>query len=393
MRSSRWPRRRRRVRKELAPITITATRTERRVEDVPASVSVIGQRDIRTQQPATAGDLLRNVEGIDLVTAPTRGASESVSIRGVGNSFGGSLSPILIDGQSLESPVAGIHVGMKAIAVQDIERIEVLRGPTSALYGPSAVGGIVNIIPKRWEGAPGGEVEVGIGSHDSRRVTAAVGMASNAVDIRFSAHDYRTGGYVAQPEPDAWGTRDWGPRGAEERKFAFVAGLRPSDRQEVTVAIRQANVNSPWLGDHPNYRIEAKAESVDLGYRHEVGEFAVLKARYRKIRQKARILFDNDSWGMPDDPSLAEVDDRIDVSDIVNLQADLALSKANLLTVGYNYARQVLDLVGVPVVRFLRANRVEEPADRGLRPGRAPLLGCPYRSGRRPLRPLQTLRR
>lgn len=324
--------------KELALVTVTATRTERSVEDVPASVSVIAQRDIATQQPTTVKDLLRNVEGIDLQTSPSLGESEAVTIRGVGGSFGGSSSPILLDGMALESPVTGIHIGMKALALHDVERIEVVRGPVSALYGPSAVGGVVNLIPKRWRGAPGGEVEIGIGSHDSTQVTAAVGGAWDVVDFRFSGSDYRTDGYVAQPDPDNWGGKDLGPRDGKERKFGVTAGLRPSDNQEITLAIRNADIKSAWLGGHPDYRINAKVESYDLGYRYEVGGWAVFKVRYRSLRQKAHLLFDADAWGTTGDLSLAEVDNRTDTSNVIDLQADLRLARNNVLTLGYNYS-------------------------------------------------------
>ncbi|MFA7620183.1 MAG: TonB-dependent receptor plug domain-containing protein, partial [Thiohalomonadaceae bacterium] len=135
----------------LNKIVVAATRTEQRITDVPAAVSVITSADIAQQQVTRISDVVQNVEGVDVVRSATLGSSETITIRGVGGSFAGSTSQVLLDGMPLESPVTGIHVGIKALAIDDIERIEVVRGPSSALYGPSAVGGVVNLVSKRWE--------------------------------------------------------------------------------------------------------------------------------------------------------------------------------------------------------------------------------------------------
>lgn len=322
----------------LSEMVVTATRTERRVDDVPASVTVITAKDIVTQQPQHAADLLRNVEGIDVAGFGSPATLPRITLRGVGGSFGGSTSQILIDGMPLESPVAGIHLGAHALDLNDLERVEVVRGPASALYGPSAVGGVVNFVPKRWRGAPGAELNIGAGSHDATLVSAAVGGAWDAVDFRLSASDYRTDGYIAQPDADPWGSRDLAPRDGKNRKFGLTGGVRPADNQEITFAVRNADTGSAWLGGHPNYRFDDNAESYDLGYRYEAGEWGVFKARYRKMRQKTRILFDDEyANGNPGSLILAEVDDRIEDSEHLDLQADLRLSRANVLTLGYAY--------------------------------------------------------
>lgn len=322
---------------ELVPLTVTATRTERRVDDVPASVSVISREDIAAQQPLVASDLLRNVEGVDVTNYGSLGSNEPVTIRGVGGSFGGSTSQILIDGMPLESPITGIHFGMKALAVQDIERIEVVRGPAAALYGPSAVGGVVNLMSRRWAGAAGAELSVGGGSHGTTQVAAALGSASDVADFRLSASDLRTDGYVAQPEPDRWGNRDLGPRDGKDRKFGLTAGLRPADNQEITLAVRDADVRSAWLGGHPNYRINAKVRSHDLGYRYEAGDWGVFRFRYRGVRQESNLLFDADYYGISGDLSLADIEKRVDRSDTVDMQADLRLGRNDVLTLGVSH--------------------------------------------------------
>jgi outer membrane receptor protein involved in Fe transport len=338
--------------KELSPVTVTATRTEHRVDDVPASVSVIGQQDIATQQPQEVADLLRDVEGVDVagwgspVTLPT------IRIRGIGGSFGGQTSQVLVDGMPLESPVAGIHQGVSVVSVQDLERVEVLRGPASALYGPSAVGGVVNLMTKRWKGAPGAEAALAVGSHQSTLATAAVGGAWDVADFRLAVSDYRTDGYVARSEEDPWGSKDLGPRDGKARQYSFSAGVRPAANQEITLAARKGDTEAAWLGGHPNYRMNNDAESVDLGYRYEAGNWGVFKLRYRQTRQTTHLLFDDEYYnGNTGSLVLASVDDRVEDAQHLDLQADLRLGAADLLTLGVShglgeYSTHEVDVLG-----------------------------------------------
>lgn len=324
----------------LADLVVTATRTERRIDEVPASVSVIDARDIATQQPQNLADLLRNVEGIDVAGYGSPVSLPTIRMRGVGGSFGGQTSQILIDGMPIESPVAGIHLGLQSLDLQDLERVEVVRGPASALYGPSAVGGVVNFLPKRWRGEPGVEVSAGAGSHNATLASAAVGGAWDAVDFRLSGSDYRTDGYRAQPDADPWGAKDLASRDGEARKFGLTVGLRPSNNQEIVFSARNADAASAWLGGHPNYRFDNDTENYDLGYRFEAGDWGVFKARYRNARQKTHILFDDEYVnGNAGSLILAEVDDRVEDNDYLDLQADLRLGSADLLTLGYTYGK------------------------------------------------------
>ena len=324
----------------LEEMVVTATRTERPIDEVPASVNVIDARDIATQQPRNLADLLRNVEGVDVAGYGSPASLPVIRMRGIGGSAGGQTSQILIDGMPIESPVAGIHQGLQALDLQDLERVEVVRGPASALYGPSAVGGVVNFLPKRWRGEPGAEVSVGVGSHNATSVSAAVGGAWDVVDFRLSGNDYRTDGYLARPNADPWGTKDLASRDGKESKFGLTVGLHPSANQEITFSARQADADSAWLGGHPNYRFHNDTEGYDLGYRFEAGNWGVFKARYRSTRQKTHILFD-DEYVNSNAGSLilAEVDDRSEDNDYLDLQADLHLGSADLLTLGYAYGK------------------------------------------------------
>ncbi len=127
---------------QTAPVIISASKHEQEAEEVPVSVAVVDERALVERQTVTVDDALRYVPGVMM----TQG---QVNIRGTtGYSYGvGSRVLILVDGIPLLSGDTG-EIVWESIPVQTIERIEVLKGAGSALYGSSALGGVINIITK-----------------------------------------------------------------------------------------------------------------------------------------------------------------------------------------------------------------------------------------------------
>lgn len=130
----------------LEEIVVTATKTDRKKEEVPVSVMVITGEEIKQMNVRDVSDIMKEAAGVDVERA-TPQAPASVSIRGL---LSNQIS-ILIDGQPAEFITSGWG-GRTAIQLPDsenIERIEIVRGSGSALYGPSAMGGVINIITKK----------------------------------------------------------------------------------------------------------------------------------------------------------------------------------------------------------------------------------------------------
>lgn len=135
---------------ELEEITITATRTSRTVKDVPASVSVITREDLQSRKVQYLDEAVKYTVGVLDRRRKPQDTLPIVSMRGIP---GGSRNLVLLDGVPLNTAYTG-DVQWSGIPVDFIERIEVVRGPQSALYGGAAMGGVINIItrtPKQQE--------------------------------------------------------------------------------------------------------------------------------------------------------------------------------------------------------------------------------------------------
>lgn len=127
-------------------VVVTATRTEQDVEKVPANVTVISQEDIKNSNARTVTDLLRSEEGIVVRDLLGHGKSAQVDLRGFGET-GPYNTLVLVDGRRVnEIDLSGVD--WTQIPLEQLERIEILRGTGSVLYGDSAVGGVINIITK-----------------------------------------------------------------------------------------------------------------------------------------------------------------------------------------------------------------------------------------------------
>lgn len=128
----------------LDEVVVTATRTTQSTKDVPSAVQVITRQSIEEQGAQTLEDVLRYATGIQLTRSSTSSSREAISIRG----FDSRFSMILIDGKRLASEIDQ-NYELDRIPLENIERIEIVRGPVSSLYGTEALGGVINIITKK----------------------------------------------------------------------------------------------------------------------------------------------------------------------------------------------------------------------------------------------------
>ncbi|MBS1159389.1 MAG: irgA 2 [Proteobacteria bacterium] len=326
----------------LPEMVVTATRTERAVDEVPASVSVIGRKELAQRNLNNLQEYLRTVEGVEAGQLFSVPHASSIDIRGVGGSYSAPTSKVLLDGMNTDAIVSQVqgNGGLNFLSPWDVEQVEVVRGPASALYGPEVVGGVVNLIPKRWRGDMGGEIHAGYGSHDTSRVGAAMGSAGEIGDFRISTYSARSDGFIAQRQPDTPGgmiSVDLAPRNWTDKKNSFTGALRPSERQEVTFAYQDFATHSFTMGGHPNRYLNLDGQTWTVGYRHELGDSGSIKAGYRETRLDQRFGFDNEYlWGTPGDLGLAAKGAKSSNSSEFNLQVDWNITPDNTVIAGYS---------------------------------------------------------
>ena len=144
----------------------SVSKKEEKLFQSAAAVYVITQEEIRRSGLTSIPELLRLVPGLDV--ARIDGTKWAVSARGFNGRFANKLL-VLIDGRSVYSPeTSGVYWEAQDVLLENVERIEVIRGPGGTLWGANAVNGVINIITKRAEDTQGGLVTAGGGIRRTR---------------------------------------------------------------------------------------------------------------------------------------------------------------------------------------------------------------------------------
>lgn len=234
----------------LPSVVVTASMTERERLASPAFTTVITAEDIARSPANSIPDLLRDAVGVN--NQSNANGRDEVQIRGLD----GRYTLVLVNGRRVSSAGAlwrGSDFDLTTVPLASIERIEIVRGPMSALYGSDAIGGVINIITRRagkaWHGSVGAElrlIESGEEGRQQRVHAAATGALGEGLDLSVVAEHYQR---------DAWFQRS----AADPKE---VPGLE---------AKRSSNVVSTltWHID-PRQTLD-----LDLGYNHDKRPYAL----------------------------------------------------------------------------------------------------------------------
>lgn len=132
---------------KLDEVVVTATRDAQEIGKIPANITIITSEEIKESGATTAVDILNNLAGIHFTIDSGNKARASINMRGFGNNAFGKVL-VMVDGRRLNRPDMA-SINWLQIPINSIERIEVVRGANSVLYGDSAVAGVINIITKK----------------------------------------------------------------------------------------------------------------------------------------------------------------------------------------------------------------------------------------------------
>lgn len=175
-------------------IVVTANRLNTPGADVASSVTVITQEEIQRKQRTHLADLLREVPGLSVFSSGGPGKNTSVFIRGTNSDH----TLVLIDGIEMNDPLGTARqYDFGNFSTQDIERIEVVRGSQSVLYGSDAIGGVIQIITKKGAGTLHGNVEAEYGAYHSYRLQGNVRGGDSKTNYSLGAGHQGTEGFPA----------------------------------------------------------------------------------------------------------------------------------------------------------------------------------------------------
>jgi vitamin B12 transporter len=171
-----------------AAVVVTATRSPLAAARVPASVSVVTGDQLRRQGVTTVADALRQVPGLSVTETGSYGGATSLFVRGGESKF----TKVLVDGVPVND--AGGAFDFSSLTTDNVERIEVVRGPASVLYGSDAVAGVVQIFTRAGAGCPRADVSVRGGGNRSYDAEGSVRSGSERLGLSFGGGRHATRG-------------------------------------------------------------------------------------------------------------------------------------------------------------------------------------------------------
>ncbi len=251
----------------LSEVVVTATRSERAIESIPQNVNVIGREEIDNTAATDLTDLVKKTAGVDVIQYP--GLLSGIGIRGFRPQFSGinQRTLVLID----DRPAGATNLA--TIDMNNVERVEVQKGPASALYGSQAMGGVVNIITKKTNGEVKGRAFGGIGSFGITQGGFSLGgNVTNKLDFDASfnsysqSKDFKIGKNNIFRDAFGWDKADrvvWTEKGKEDVVIDDVRGdgdtRANTNYSNYTAAARLGyTINSDWRIDVKGDRFYAK---------------------------------------------------------------------------------------------------------------------------------------
>ncbi len=338
-----------------APIVVTATRTAQTTDESLAAVTVITREDIERQQARSMQGLLRGVTGISIANSGGPGKQTSLFMRGTAS----DQVLVLIDGVR-SGLVSSGGAAYENIPIEQIERIEIVRGPRSSLYGSEAIGGVIQIFTRKGSKAQGFRPSFSFGGGSYGSVNGSVGLSGrnqrgwlnmnisgqgtsgiNACSGSSSAGCFATINPPVSPDSD----RD----GYENVAGSMRAGYRFDNGLEVTGNFLRTEGKSEFDegDDFPGFVSPNRAKLMQQVFG---GKVSYSPTKMWKFSFMGGRSFDN-ATSKFNKVFVSRFDSR---RDTVTVQNDLTLSKDHLLTIGADYKHDHLS----SSTEFAKSSRV-----------------------------------
>lgn len=217
----------------LEDVVVSASRIPIKASRVGSSVTVITAEDLEDRGDRYVSDVLRDVPGLAVSRTGSFGALTEIRIRGTESNH----TLVVIDGVEVNDQSSGSSFDFGELMISDIERIEILRGSQSALWGSDAIGGVINIVTKKGKGKVNGFASVEGGSFGTKRADAVLRGGTDLFHGSIALSKYKTNG-ISQADESLGNTEEDGHR---QQSMNAKLGFAPTENLEVDLIARYSH--------------------------------------------------------------------------------------------------------------------------------------------------------
>ncbi|MBI4249371.1 MAG: TonB-dependent receptor [Elusimicrobia bacterium] len=200
---------------------ITASRRSEPLAEAPSNITIIAEQQIRDSGARTLSELLSTLPGIQITTH--RKGGEKIWIRGTTSVYN-DKTVLMIDGFPFKELIYGQHPIDEELPLTNVKRVEIIKGPSSVLYGANAMGGVINLITKEPKDQTQASATAGLGSWNSRRYSVSMGRQADWGGAVFSGTFYDSNGDSHDRDADGAGTTRRDPNRLKNMNLRFFSG-------------------------------------------------------------------------------------------------------------------------------------------------------------------------
>jgi outer membrane receptor for ferrienterochelin and colicins len=233
-----------------AQTVATGTRREVPIADTPVATEVLTRADFEREGARTVDEALDMLPGVEIVRSFN---GSSIYLQGLGPEY----VLVLVDGQRMVGRVSGA-IDLSRLGLENVERIEVVKGPASALYGSDAIGGVVNIITRQADAALVADGSLSIGSFAQLDATAHLGSRGKRWHLALTGGWHVTDGYDRDPA-----TVDTTAAAGEEGTAALRAGYKGTNGFRANAAVEYVRRDQRAVSSSPTGAIFDRANATE----------------------------------------------------------------------------------------------------------------------------------
>jgi vitamin B12 transporter len=333
-------------------IVVTATRTPTPEDQVASSITVITGEQIEARQQRTLPDVLRNVPGLNLVQTGGPGGQTTIFMRGANSNH----TKVLVDGIDVSDPSSAIAAfDFSQFLTQDIERVEVLRGPQSGLYGSDAIGGVINIITRGGSGPAQLTGTLEGGSFDTFNQTGSIRGSADGFHYSANLEHFHSGETPVTPLnlllPGERRNDDYYDNLTASSKLGYDVSSNLDFGLVARYSDTHVRVTGDDFSDFPNPSFPAAAQTATGMSQYYARVFAHLVALDGFLDQTLGVAYtrDRSATYAPDSGLSLNTGARTKV----DWQGALKFSSAQTLVLGAEHAR---DEISMPLSASTRIN-------------------------------------
>jgi len=323
---------------EPAEIIVTANRTAKTVDETLAPVSIITQQDIQRSQATSLSELLRSTPGISFTSNGGFGSTSGMSLRGSNTDH----TLYLIDGLPIRSATSGA-AAIEYLPLSQIDRIEVVRGPRSSLYGSDAIGGVIQIFTRKNQDKAF-TASAGYGSDSSKQIQSSYADANNSSSFSGGLSFFETDGYDFYGR-DNYGTINAGDQdddGYDNYALSLNGAHKITQDIELSGTFLRSQGKSQFDGygndkTRTDYTEQSASGSVDFTISESWGSKLTSGRSYDKQYTRAHDL------ALPNIYFTNMKDHFNTRTDFTSWQNDIIIRDTDLLSVGLDYKEDKVD--------------------------------------------------